>query len=123
MYADILCHPQYQPVAVPVFLSVAAFHTSPDLHDCTVIARLPLHIHISSIAPLNSTQSTHLLLHLPTHRVHMYEKTLPGFGGRSLVDGGLADSGAVLAHEIGHQLVSNTLGSVSINYDVQATGR
>jgi hypothetical protein len=36
----------------------------------------------------------------------MYEKTLPGFGGRSLVDGGLADSGAVLAHEIGHQLVS-----------------
>jgi hypothetical protein len=38
-------------------------------------------------------------------RVHIYEKTLPGFGGRSVVDGGLADSGAVLAHEIGHQLV------------------
>uniref|UniRef100_A0A383VA71 SMB domain-containing protein n=1 Tax=Tetradesmus obliquus TaxID=3088 RepID=A0A383VA71_TETOB len=37
--------------------------------------------------------------------VHIYEKTLPGFGGRSVVDGGLADSGAVLAHEIGHQLM------------------
>ena len=39
--------------------------------------------------------------------VHIYEKTLPGLGGASVVDGGLADSGAVLAHEIGHQLVSS----------------
>jgi hypothetical protein len=39
------------------------------------------------------------------HRVFLYEKTLPGLGGRSLIDGGLADSGATLAHEIGHQLV------------------
>jgi hypothetical protein len=39
-------------------------------------------------------------------RVFLYEKTLPGLGGRSLIDGGLADSGATLAHEIGHQLVS-----------------
>ncbi|KAF6253929.1 hypothetical protein COO60DRAFT_370348 [Scenedesmus sp. NREL 46B-D3] len=37
--------------------------------------------------------------------VHIYEKTLPGFGGRSVVDGGLADNGAVLGHEIGHQLM------------------
>jgi hypothetical protein len=35
----------------------------------------------------------------------MYEKTLPNQGGRSLVDNELSDSGAVLAHEIGHQLV------------------
>jgi hypothetical protein len=32
-------------------------------------------------------------------------KTLPGLGGRSVVDGGLSDSGAVLAHAVGHQLV------------------
>jgi hypothetical protein len=42
-------------------------------------------------------------------RVFLYEKTLPGLGGRSLIDGGLADSGATLAHEIGHQLVSDSL--------------
>lgn len=41
--------------------------------------------------------------------VHIFEKTLPGLGGASVVDGGLADSGAVLAHEIGHQLVSMLL--------------
>lgn len=38
--------------------------------------------------------------------VFMYERTLPNQGGRSLVDNELSDSGAVLAHEIGHQLVS-----------------
>jgi hypothetical protein len=43
----------------------------------------------------------------------MFEKTLPGLGGRSLVDGGLSDSGAVLAHEIGHQLVSGGLMTCS----------
>ncbi|WIA14405.1 hypothetical protein OEZ85_002931 [Tetradesmus obliquus] len=37
--------------------------------------------------------------------VFLYEKTLPGLGGRSLIDGGLSDSGATLAHEIGHQLM------------------
>lgn len=37
--------------------------------------------------------------------VYMYERTLPNQGGRSLVDNELSDSGAVLAHEIGHQLV------------------
>lgn len=36
----------------------------------------------------------------------MLQKTLPGLGGRSLVDGGLADGGGTLAHEIGHALVS-----------------
>jgi hypothetical protein len=41
------------------------------------------------------------------NRVHIFEKTLPGLGGRSVVDGGLSDSGAVLAHEVGHQLVSD----------------
>lgn len=40
--------------------------------------------------------------------VHIYEKTLPGLGGASVVDGGLSDSGAVLAHEIGHQLVRSS---------------
>ncbi|WIA21072.1 hypothetical protein OEZ85_005392 [Tetradesmus obliquus] len=39
------------------------------------------------------------------NRVHIFEKTLPGLGGRSVVDGGLSDSGAVLAHEVGHQLM------------------
>lgn len=38
--------------------------------------------------------------------VFMFERTLPNQGGRSLVDNELSDSGAVLAHEIGHQLVS-----------------
>jgi hypothetical protein len=43
------------------------------------------------------------------NRVHVFEKTLPGLGGRSVVDGGLSDSGAVLAHEVGHQLVRKLL--------------
>jgi hypothetical protein len=38
--------------------------------------------------------------------VFIYEKTMPNQGGRSLVDNGLGDSGQVLAHEIGHALVS-----------------
>lgn len=42
--------------------------------------------------------------------VFMYERTLPNQGGRSLVDNELSDSGAVLAHEIGHQLVRGGLG-------------
>lgn len=37
--------------------------------------------------------------------VFMFERTLPNQGGRSLVDNELSDSGAVLAHEIGHQMV------------------
>lgn len=46
--------------------------------------------------------------------VHIYEKTLPGLGGRSVVDGGLSDSGAVLAHEVGHQLVSSSKDTSSM---------
>lgn len=49
-----------------------------------------------------------------TNWVHIYEKTLPGLGGASVVDGGLADSGAVLAHEIGHQLVRAATAGVVV---------
>jgi hypothetical protein len=44
--------------------------------------------------------------------VFMFERTLPNQGGRSLVDNELSDSGAVLAHEIGHQLVSGCCSCV-----------
>jgi len=45
--------------------------------------------------------------------VFMYERTLPNQGGRSLVDNELSDSGAVLAHEIGHQLVREGVPSIA----------
>lgn len=38
--------------------------------------------------------------------VYIWEKTLPGQGGRSRVDNQLGDNGQVLAHELGHALVS-----------------
>lgn len=48
---------------------------------------------------------TFVLLLLSSCRIVLYDKTMPGQGGRSTVDGQLADSGYVLAHEVGHALM------------------
>eukprot|EP00775_Hariotina_reticulata_P014860 gene14860-15052_t len=72
-----------------------------------------------------------------TNWIYVFEKTLPGQGGYSLIDGGLSDSGHVLTHEIGHQLMLshtwNQIGggttqqqcqaSASLNLDDIVSGR